>query len=370
MLFNCLSVISMFCYNWLGQSYIRFYSLHDDNADTVYNGYLRTSLIAGTGCFIILSFIVASISPVYLVITIPVFIFSVYYNFNLIKTQALQQARNVATAEIIRTAITVVIPIIFIFIVHNQAALFILFGALLLAYAAGYFYLSARNKDVAGEISSGAKKNNQDLGTQIKNYGIPISFFVSISLALTVNDRYLIAHLIGYKNSGNYAAVYDVLYKGISFACAPVLMTFFPHIVRQFNDGEAGSAYQSIKKALLLELVIFLIGLAGLILFGNFLLEFLLKQPVTNDIMQLAYIIYTGVFIWQAAMLIHKPLELRLQTKYMVFAVFVAFAVNITANWFLLSKYKDVMIAAWTTLFSSLIYVLLILNKIFRIKND
>ena len=313
------------------------------------------------------SFFIANINPGYLFIVVPVFFLSGYYNFNLLKNQAKQRAKQTALAEMIRTAITIIVPLAAVLFVKNLYALPVLFASLLLAYASGLLYLSKKENNNA-QAEQQELPDISIIKKQIREYGIPIAFFVSVSLALTVNDRYLIAHLMDYKSSGNYGALYDLLNKGVGFSCAPVIMTYFPHIVKQFNGGNKAGAYSSIKKALLLEAIIFITGLACLALFGKFFFELFLKHTVGNDTMQLAYILYTGVFVWQAAMLVHKPLELRLQTRYMAIGVFIAFAVNITANYFLIKQYHDVMMAAWTTLGSSLLYLFFIIFIIFAKK--
>lgn len=364
LVFNCLSVVGMFCYSWVGHSYIRFHTTHAENIDLIYSNYLKKSFFAGAACFCIISLLATHTDYNYLLITVPVFFFLVQYNFNLIKTQANQMAGRVALAETLRTSVAISIPLLAIFFFHNSSGLFVLFVSLLAAYGAGCYYLLTSNKS----NSTVSRLDNTDIGMlkeKIKNYGIPTAFFVSISLALTVNDRYLIAHIIDYKKAGNYAAVYDILNKGINFACAPVMMTFFPHIVKKFNDGHTSDAYNSLKNALLLEAGIFVAGLAVLILFGKFFLGFLLRQQITEDIVQIAYVLYTGLFIWQAAMLVHKPLELRLQTKYMAIIAAAVFVINVGANWFLLREYKNIMVAAWTTLASSTLYLVLVLFVIF-----
>ena len=357
----------MFCYSWVGHSYIRFYSNQNKNLDVTAARFLKLGLAAGCLVFVSLSLTISGTNAWLLVFTIPVLCMSVFYNFNLNVNQAKQQAKQVAVAEIMRTAIGISFPLLAIFFIQPLYAMEILLLSLLLSYMSPLLYLSNKKKNAGDELMQ-TPAASSDIKKQIKDYGIPIAFFVSISLALTVNDRYLIAHLMDYKSAGNYAAVYDVMNKGVSFACAPVLMAFFPHIAKQFNDGDKAAAYSSIKKALLLEAVIFFAGLGGIALFGKFIFEFLLKQPITAYTMQLVYILYAGVFVWQATMLIHKPLELRLQTKYMALGVFIAFTGNIVANYFLIKQYHDVMMAAWTTLGSSLLYLFFIIFIIFAKK--
>ena len=368
LLFNCMAVVAMFCYSWPGQSYMRFYAKHFQSEDAVYTGLLKKSMLAGAIFFIILSFFITDESPAYLFITLPAFFICCIYNFNLIRTQAIQAASKVAIAEILRTIIMIAIPLSVSFF-SKDYALTVLFISLIVAYSCSTLVLSKR-RNIFPENNLVNPGDVNKIETGIKQYGLPISFFVSISLALSVNDRYLIAHLFDYNTAGKYAAVYDLLNKGANFACTPILVTFFPHVVKQFNDGDINSAYRNLKRAMLIEVAIFFAGLICLALFGKYFLEVIIKEPVTDSTIYLAYIIYTGVFMTQFAMLVHKPLELRLQTKYMAIIVFIVFIINIIANWILLNKYKDVMIAAWTTLASSLLYIFFVLFVVFKRNNS
>ena len=74
-------------------------------------------------------------------------------------------------------------------------------------------------------------------------------------------------------------------------------------------------------------------------------------------------------FLWQAAMLLHKPLELLLKPRLMLIAIIVAIAVNAAANLVLVPIYGyPASAVAW--LISVLMYILVILVFLLRFHNQ
>ncbi len=68
--------------------------------------------------------------------------------------------------------------------------------------------------------------------------------------------------------------------------------------------------------------------------------------------------IVIGAFIWQLAMLVHKPLEFELKTKVMLLFSTVALVVNIVLNFMFIPKY-GIVFASYSTVLSALVYLLL-----------
>lgn len=353
--FNTLAVVTMFCYGWIGHSYIRFHSAGNEQLKGLASAFLLKSLLFGFVLFSVLIFTITDIIFSNYLVLIPAFFLSGYYSFTLMVLQVKGEAKKLALSEIIRTIINIVIPLGCYLIFENTIpALPLLICTLCFSYAVPILFVL--KNFIVNPISEINKTDTHTFKEQLIRYGFPVAVFLSISLALSVNDRFIIAKLIDYKSSGNYAAIYDVMNKGVYFICAPVLMTFQPHIVKQYNDQNKKGALLSLKKAILLETLIFLTGFIMLLLVGKYLLPFILKEAITPDTFKLATLLYIGVFIWQLNMLLHKPLELRLQTKHLAIGVAIAFLLNISANFILLKKYQDTMIAGYTTVGASLFY--------------
>lgn len=361
--FNTMSVVSMFCYSWVAQSYIRLYSKEEPGLDKAASKYLWLSLVIGLVIFVFCIFLTTDIEVTYISFLVPSFILSGYYYFFLFACQAQQKAKLVAVSEAVRTGTILLLPLFCSYFLKKEYALYILLISLFLSYLIPIvIFLSKTVGNTSLFLFNRIPGNLLPLmGKQIKTYGIPVAFFLSLSLALAVNDRFLMAQLLDYKTSGNYAAIYDVLNKGVTFICSPVIMTFHPHIIREYNFGNKKGAYASIIKALMLEVLIFITGFFALCFFSVFLLHFIYENEVPNGFRELVFILYIGVFVWQFAMLIHKPLELRMRTKWMAVGAFIAFLLNFLCNYFLLKQYQNALIAAYTTLGASLFYFVYVL---------
>jgi len=72
-----------------------------------------------------------------------------------------------------------------------------------------------------------------------------------------------------------------------------------------------------------------------------------------------------SAFLWQMAMLLHKPLELLLKTRLMLVAIIAALLMNALANMLLVPVY-GYPAAAVVSLASVITYIIVILGFLFR----
>ncbi len=356
--FNTLNTVSAFCYGWVGHGYIRFYSTNSTNLYSTAVKLLIKSLLLGLIVFTGIIFFVADISFADYCLLMPAYFLSGLYSFSLMICYAKQKARLVAVAETVRTIISVFVPFIVFLFLGNLQALPVLLLSLMLSYIMPLIIVMKN----AGIDHSIFKKGvtfiyNTDTAKKLTGYGLPLALFFSFLMALMVNDRFVIARLLSYTASGNYAALYDAVNKAVTFATAPIAFTFHAHIVKQYNDGNKKGAYASVGKALALQLGIFIAGFILLYVAGPLLLALLFKNDIPVGYMQMAYFIYAGVFVLQMAVIVHKPLELKMQTKHLARGIILAFIFNVAANYILIGQFKSVFVAAYTTLGASIIYL-------------
>ena len=127
-----------------------------------------------------------------------------------------------------------------------------------------------------------------------------------------------------------------------------------------YNNGDKTGAYKNIRRAFLIEAVLFAAGFAFLFFFGIDALNILFKKNIPYDELNMMLLIYGGVFLMQFAMLLHKPIELQKKTRLMAAGIGIALLFNITANIIFIKKYTTLLVPAVTTLLSAAIYVLFI----------
>ena len=358
LIFNSLSVTGMFCYAWVGQSYIRFYSQKKNQLSSVSNKLLKKSLSIGFCFFVVLSLIITTTSFVELVYFMPTFFLFGYYCFYVLVFQAKQKASLIMICEILRTSINIIVAIILLKAFGTNHSIEILAIALFSSYLVPLIVLHLKNKEehtVLNELEIKAIKK------QIISFGIPIAFFLSGSLALSVNDRFIISKLVNKESAGTYAAIYDVINKGVTAIFSPILMTFYPIIAKFYNDNNKPQAIKKLNKLIWLEIALSAFGFLLLIFCCPLLLKLIFKQDANTHLQFITCLIFIGVCLWQIAMLVHKPLELKQQTKFMAIAVFIALLVNATANYLLLKNSNNLLIPAITTIVGSIVYILIVL---------
>lgn len=195
-------------------------------------------------------------------------------------------------------------------------------------------------------------------------YGWPMALWFTISAVLNVSDRYIISYYLSDNDLGVYSAIYDLLYKGVTLLYAPILVAGYPIMSQKYNQGLKDEAFQFLKKLIFFEFFIFLIIIVSSFFFKSFFIERIVGVPITPKSIGLIMPIVSGAFVWQLAMLVHKPLEFELKTLVMLRFVFIALVINVILN-FIFIPLIGLVFAAYSTLISALVYLLL---NLFRIK--
>ena len=201
-------------------------------------------------------------------------------------------------------------------------------------------------------------------------YGWPLAFWFSISSLLNVSDRYIIDYYLTDKELGIYSAIYDLLFKGVSLIYAPIFVAGFPIMTQKYNSGNIKSAFHFLKNLVLLEIIIFLgVAVVGF-LSKSIFIEHIVGIPVTIDSLKLIMPVISAAFLWQLAMLVHKPLEFELKTKAMLLFVVIALLINVVLNVIYIPKY-GIVFASYSTIVSALVYLLSCFFLIvFRTRNN
>lgn len=360
---NALNVIVLFCYGWVGQSYIRFYSRFNGGFYQIALQLLGKSLLVAMPLFVAAELLFAGADWISLLLLLPAFFLAGRYNFFILSCQAQQQTIWIALSETIRACINITLPLLLHSISAAGNAFLILVFSFTLAHLLPLLLFASR----AGSRRNGAvipgtePASDYTIKRQVLQYGIPVAVFLSFALALSVNDRFLIARLIGYEAAGKYASLYDIINRSVTVGCAPVLMTFYPQVARLYNQHQQQAAYRLLVKALIVELALFAVGFILLFFLGIWAMNILFHREVPQSDLNLMLLIYIGVFFWQFAMLLHKKLELQLHTRLMAFGVVIAFLFNFMANIWLLYRFNSIVIAAITTIAASVLYIVFVL---------
>ena len=259
----------------------------------------------------------------------------VMYTVTLAKFQARLQPVIVLRREIIRSVGSFVIPVALILITGRKQFEFVLSG-LAIAYSIAFLFRS-RWLGHTGERGAGIYDEGvPDAGTtsetirQLWRFGWAVGLWLLFSQGLPVIDRWTIQRFAGYSSAGVYASLYEVMIRSLSFLVFPLTQAAHPRIMRAWNEGEFATSYRIIRYSVQTQLIIFTAALGGVLLAAHRITRLILgfDDPTAARMLP---VLFVGGFLWQLALLLHKPLEIEQRTGAMLGAMAAVVALNIVA---------------------------------------
>jgi O-antigen/teichoic acid export membrane protein len=193
--------------------------------------------------------------------------------------------------------------------------------------------------------------------------------WIVFSYLLSYIDKLLILRNLGSTAQGNYQAIFDLLFRGITVLISPVIISMLPLLTQAYEKGEISEIKNLMKKIILFEI-------GGLFLctifywwFGASLLFKMLKIPDTEIYRVMGFIILAGTFAWQISMVIHQQYILKLKSRFLLLMIFLAFLIQIAYYWFIADP-KSPISYPLGYFFAAVAYLFLIsLSSVFNIIN-
>lgn len=354
---NVVLIAIAFGGGWINQCVIRFNDYSQQFKMKMYILFFTSFLIIFFGVFVIILLMKYSIGTTLILSFTTVIggLAALYVTFN----QSNFKAVTTLSSNIIR----VVIFLLAILVLPKD------FYSLVISFALSYIFsifLLVKKEYLVTKLSFLFVIKNffnynkvKDIIKQNKtyiDYGIPLALWFTISATLAVSDRYLIKMYYDDHTVGVYSSIQDMLSKGITMICSPILVAGYPIITKYYNSGNEKSAYSMINRLMVVELLVLFLSLLVGYFFQDFFITKIMGLPLTKETKSLILPLTTSVFLWQFAMLAHKRLELKSKTKLMLLAVIVALATNVVLNLFFL-KTSGFAFAAYSSIASSLVYL-------------
>lgn len=355
LVFSFILLLSSIGSGWINQGLLRFISNYDDHEkkelkDAANLGSFYSYLFTGAFLIIILPF-VSEISFWFVAFCLVLLFFAQIYSIKVSMAQGELNSLKVLAAEVVRVSGSLAFSLVVIFIFGIKSYTAILYGVL-----AGFilsWLMILKGPLLPGSLVQKIKLN------RFFSYGWPFTLWFSFSYVLNLSDRYLIAYFDGLESVGVYSAVYDTVFRSLTLVMAPVAVAAHPIITLLWNKDDREGSVRVLNRSMRLQLAFFIPVLPVLYFASPYIIKIILGAPDTGA-ERLVLPIAAGSFVWQIAMLAHKPMELRLSTKMMVVFVSIAMACNLAGNLLLLPLYGYVA-AAYTTLAGSLIYLALVM---------
>jgi len=361
---NFILILISFGGGWLNQGVLRFNNFSTNFKFSIFQLFFFTFFPLSLLCFGILTYMNVGIA-ISIIGTLTMFLGSLVA-LSIVFYQSKFNARKSFYFDFFRILVFLAMVIAFHLILTEIDTLlrltisffisYLISFALLLRIDFKFFKISVDlfiKKYSKGYFLSLFKENNY-----LFHYGWPMAFWFAISSLLNVSDRYIIDYYLNDKDVGTYSAIYDMLNKGITLLYAPILVAGFPIMTQKYNSGNKKGAMQFLKKLIFFEALIFLVIIVIAYFLRVFFITRIVGIEVTEQSLELVMPIIFGAFLWQLAMLAHKPLEFELKTKTMLLFSIIALFVNVVLNIVFIPKYGFVF-ASYSTLVCALVYLLL-----------
>jgi len=189
-------------------------------------------------------------------------------------------------------------------------------------------------------------------------YGWPVGLWIFCQQGLVVSDRYFIQRFAGYSAAGIYSSMYDLIVRSFSLVFAPITLAVHPLIMRHWNLGETSRAIQVIRSGLRWQLYMFL-PIAAILYVASSPLSHVALGQLSQEACSIVLPLALGGFLWSAALLAHKPLEILCRTNRMLAGIFIALVINVAGNWLLVPRY-GYHAAAYVTIASASAHLLML----------
>jgi O-antigen/teichoic acid export membrane protein len=356
-LLYCASLLAItLSFHWVQVSILRFLGSMPSETSVVMNRFFDLTLlsaIVATLLVVVAGIFYFDLSPVNLIL---VGLFTIMHTFYLFH-QAILEAyhRSVRTAILEGTdQLLILISLLagmFLFDFRTATLLFIslvagLAGTLLLRFLIRvkgllkvdltHFYWDAR---FSGKV----------IGS-----GYSIALWLFFSHALMAIDRFVLMEYLGYRDAGMYAGLKDLIYKGVTFAGFPIYLSYQARITGLWNSRQRAGAWKAVKEALSFEILIFIIVFILFMVIKPWLFGELLRIPQMSSWMY-SLPVLLAAFIWQAALLVQRFLELNYRSAYMLIAIGISMILNVVLNLIFVPLYGMVA-SSMTMLATSLCY--------------
>jgi O-antigen/teichoic acid export membrane protein len=359
-LYSFVLTLTAFCGGWLSQALLRYYPGNNDNK-TIENQAifgLLISVVFGIlillGIYIIKGNILFQYTNIFLVMFFFIAVFLYQFQISVYRSQI--RPNMVVIVSSIQSILSLGIPLFFIYFFGSEVKYIIL--GLTIAYLAP----TIKNlflKTFSIQKLLQVKEISNPLLFELFKFGWPLSIWLTISLSLQFFDRFFINYYFDNNLTGIFAGFYDLVVRAYSILIFPITMAVHPRMMSLWNKSIYSDAISILKIAMLIQFSIF----SCIFIIANLFFEQIsyillwIFSDLNPEYFHLLIPLLIGGFIWQFALLIHKPIELNKNTYLMLISIVIALIVNLFGNIVFLPKY-GLIATAYTFIFSGTVYII------------
>lgn len=363
LLFSLVLVAVTLTYHWVQVSILRFLGAMPKDSDivigrffdmTVISSVLATVLVSG------LSFWYFKTSAWELVLIAIVTFLTHYYLYHQAILQAFHRSFRSALLEgadqmIILTAL---MTGLFVFKIGDSLLLIGslaagLAGALLLRFfirVKGLHTMNIRQFYWDNRFSG-----------RVVEFGFGVALWLLFSQLLMALDRLMIYEYFGFRETGIYSAVKDLIYKGVIFSIFPIYTSYQNKIGDEWNANHKLETWVKVKEAVSFELLIFIVIFLGFMMIKTILFRDILLIPELDN--WLIYIpVLFAAFLWQVVLLFQRFLDLTIRSRFVLWLMGITVLLNLVLNLIFLPVY-GLVAASFSLLVSAVVYITFIFAR-------
>jgi len=362
-IFSFTNLIAAFSFGWLNQSILRYRSTYSSSVKIL--SPISLGFILGTIPVIIFVIITSAFGfPAIFSNKHIIFLALSIGMFNIIKSifQSEELPNKVILITSYQSILMIVCSIIILKLFDNSAE------SLILGISFGYL-IPILPYSKLFSINVITKENIKKI-KPFFNYGLPLSLWLGISLSLNLLDRFFIEYYYGSSLMGSYAGFSEFVIRIFSIFIFPITLAVHPILMNKWNKNKnIHEFFVKLFKASMIQILICLIMLIPVYFFKNdffYLIQIMIPE-IDVSMKEIIIPIFIGGFLWQLALVLHKPLEIEERTLIMVVCIMFSLVANLIGNVFFLPKF-GILATAYTMIFTASIYILssIIFSKSFR----
>ena len=361
-----LMACSAFTVGWLNQSTLRYYSKYqnDQQLPQVFFIGLVFSLLLGSLILVIGSLVTINSQKFPLTnIGLALFLALCFFQFLSTVLRAQLRPNVVIIVTALQSILGIVLPLLLLWVLGpNHKYLLLGLAGSYIALPLVFSVFNIGRLKIFWLSANDNRHQYKLILSEFFRYGFPLSLWFGVSLSLPFFDRFFIEYFYGFENTGIYASFTDLVIRIFSILVFPLTLAAHPRIMSAWNNNNQSGAITIWRKALQYQLGIFIILVATVMIFTDQIFSLLMVAlPELNiSYSYLLMPILIGGFLWQFALLCHKPLEMDQRTKLMVVLMIAALCVNLIGNIVYLPHY-GIIATAYTYMASAGVYIIAVI---------
>ena len=235
---NGVQILAIALTGWITQSILRFSQSENHLTDIKTQAIKFTSIsVAMASLPLFFFYFIRNEEFILSLLLLPILITSSFQLVLFSMAQASFLSRKILVSETLRTGIFLLLAIFLVYTIKSSGIYPMIFSVII-AWSVSIFYLIKNlNKHFSTTQLKTESLIKNSFGKKFLSYGLPLSCWFVFANLLTYTDKYLMARHWGHEVQGNYQALFDILFRGISMAVSPIMMMLLPLLSKEYESG-------------------------------------------------------------------------------------------------------------------------------------